>query len=246
MTYRPPDDASQYIAAAFIGGHDTIDDQKRAGADMVDDHPQARRFEILSSGNLRRRSDQRSEQVDVVVAVHTLHDRRDPLQSHARVHGRLGQRHHHAVRRAVVLHEYKVPDLDIAVAVLVGRTRRAAGDLRAVIVENLRARPARAGFTHGPEIGFLPHARAARGIDTHLLGPDAFRFIVLLEHGDPEPILGNPKSPGDEVPRKMYGFPLEVVPEAEITEHFEECVVPGGVTDIFQIVVLAAGAHAAL
>ncbi len=44
----------------------------------------------------------------------------------------------------------------------------------------------------------------------------------------------------------MNGFALEVVAEAEIAQHLEKCVVPGGIADIFQIVVLAAGAHAAL
>ena len=39
---------------------------------------------------------------------------------------------------------------------------------------------------------------------------------------------------------------LEVVAEAEIAQHFEEGVVPGGVADIVQVVVLAAGADAFL
>ncbi len=39
---------------------------------------------------------------------------------------------------------------------------------------------------------------------------------------------------------------LEVITEAEVSEHFEEGVVPGGVADVLKIIVLAAGAHAAL
>ena len=39
---------------------------------------------------------------------------------------------------------------------------------------------------------------------------------------------------------------LEVIAEGEIAQHLEEGVVPGGVADIVEIVVLAAGAHAFL
>jgi hypothetical protein len=39
---------------------------------------------------------------------------------------------------------------------------------------------------------------------------------------------------------------LEVVAEGEVAEHLEEGVVPGGVADIVEVVVLAAGAHAFL
>ena len=39
---------------------------------------------------------------------------------------------------------------------------------------------------------------------------------------------------------------LEIIAEREIAHHLEEGVVPGGVADIVEIVVLAAGAHAFL
>ena len=39
---------------------------------------------------------------------------------------------------------------------------------------------------------------------------------------------------------------LEVVAEREIAQHLEEGVMPGGVADIVEVVVLAAGAHALL
>ena len=39
---------------------------------------------------------------------------------------------------------------------------------------------------------------------------------------------------------------LEIVAEGEVAEHLEEGVVPGGVADIVEVVVLAAGAHAFL
>ena len=44
----------------------------------------------------------------------------------------------------------------------------------------------------------------------------------------------------------MNRFALEVVAKAEIAEHFEKSMMPGRVADILQIIVFAAGAHAAL
>jgi hypothetical protein len=39
---------------------------------------------------------------------------------------------------------------------------------------------------------------------------------------------------------------LEIVAEAEIAQHLEKGVMAGGITDIFQIIVLTAGPHTAL
>ena len=50
------------------------------------------------------------------------------------------------------LHEDQVPDLDVAVAVGARRPRRPAFDARAVVVEDLAARPAGTGVGHLPEV----------------------------------------------------------------------------------------------
>ncbi len=44
----------------------------------------------------------------------------------------------------------------------------------------------------------------------------------------------------------MYRFALEIVAEAEVAQHLEKRVMPRGVADVLQIVVLAARTHAAL
>ncbi len=41
-------------------------------------------------------------------------------------------------------------------------------------------------------------------------------------------------------------FPLEVIAEGEIAQHFKESMMPCGITDIFQIIVLSTGTHAFL
>ena len=48
----------------------------------------------------------------------------------------------------------------------------------------------------------------------------------------------------DQVPGELDRAILEVIAEREIAEHLEEGVVPGGVADIVEVVVLAAGADA--
>src|SRR5476651_680924 len=115
-----------------------------------------------------------------------------------------------------------------------------------MVVENLRARAARSGFSHRPKVGFLAHAGAARGVDADLLGPDTRCFVVLQEYRHPQPVLRDAESSGDEIPGEMNGLSFEVITEAEIAQHFEERMVSGRVADVFQIVVLAAGADTAL
>jgi hypothetical protein len=59
--------------------------------------------------------------------------------------------------------------------------------------------------------------------------------------GDGEPVLGQRELRGSAGPRRADRLFLEIVAEREIAEHLEEGEVPGGVADIVEIVVLAAG-----
>src|SRR5918999_3390861 len=51
---------------------------------------------------------------------------------------------------------------------------------------------------------------------------------------------------GDELPREGDRFALEVIAKGEVAEHLEEGVVTRGMADLFQVVVLSAGANAFL
>ena len=55
-----------------------------------------------------------------------------------------------------------------------------------------------------------------------------------------------PFGAGDQLPGKGDGVALEVVAEAEVAQHLEEGVVAAGEADVFEVVVLAAGADAFL
>src|SRR5690606_17491244 len=112
-------------------------DQEAACPDVVGDHAQRLVVQVAGAGQPGGSGDQVPEQVDLVVAMHALQHRGDALQAHAGVDAGGRQRQQGAVGLAVELHEHQVPDLDVAVAVLVGRTRGTAGNMRAVVVEDL-------------------------------------------------------------------------------------------------------------
>src|SRR5690606_39001654 len=125
------------------------------------------------------------EQVDLVVRVDVLQHGADALQAHAGVHGGRRKRVQHAVRSSIELHEHVVPDLDVAVAVFLGRAGRAAPDVLAVVVADLGAGAARAGVAHRPEVVggvgralVVADAHHALGRDADFLGPDVVGLVV--------------------------------------------------------------------
>ena len=120
------------------------------------------------------------------------------------------------------------------------------GGFRTQIVVDFRARPAGAGVAHLPEIVLLVEAEdAALGHAGHLL-PELLGVVVLAEDGDVELVFGQAVVLGDQVPGELDGFGLEIIAEGEIAQHLEEGVMAAGVADVFQVVMLAAGAHAFL
>ena len=247
-------DAAQHVAAPFVRGNDAVGDEEAAGADVVRDHAQRRRFEIFRScprGSpsmrlARRRPDQVLEEIDLVVRVLALEHRREPLDSHARVHRRLRERMHRSRLVAVELHEHEIPDLDVAVAVLVRRSGRPARDAGAVVVEDLRARAARAGVGHLPEVVLVAEAVDPRVRKSGNLTPDRARFVVGVMDGDPDTVAVESQALGGEVPREANGLGLEVVAEAEVAQHLEEREVAPRAADVVDVVVLALDADAAL
>src|SRR5690606_19271561 len=126
---------------------------------------------------------QRLEEVDLVIVVRALQDGRDALEAHAGVDRGLGKLDALAAFECLVLHEDEIPDLDEAVTVSIRRARRPAGNLRAVIEEDLGAWTAWAGITHRPEI------IRRRDADDFLVGkarqllPDAEGLVVGVIDG---------------------------------------------------------------
>src|SRR6185295_16896508 len=69
--------------------------------------------------------------------------------------------------------------------------------------------------------------------------PEPEGVVVVGEDGGDQPAAVDGEVAGDELPGEGDRLGLEVVAEGEVAEHLEERVVPGGVADVLQIVVLA-------
>jgi len=248
MAHRAAHDPAQHIATAFIGWQDAIGDQKGRSAQMIGYHPVAGLVVACCGGAGKRAGfgDQRLEQVDVVIVVHALHDRGNSFQPHAGVDRGFRQVDAIALAPLVILHEHQVPDLDKAVAILVRAARRAAGDMGAVIVEYLAARTAGPGIAHRPEIV------AGRDPDDPFLGqasnflPQIKGFVIGMENGHGQPVRRYAPGLGDQGPGMDDRLFLEIVAKGEIAQHLEEGMMPCGIADIVEIIVLAAGADAFL
>jgi hypothetical protein len=250
---RSANDTAQHVTAALVAWNDTVHDQKCAGAYVIGDDAKRRRRQIASARCRRRGADQRPKQVDVVIAVDVLQDRRESLEAHASIDARFGQRGELAFGVAIELHENEVPDFDVAIALGIRRARRPAGDLRAVIVEDFAARSAGAGLCHLPEVvggvGRAPvvaDAHDALGRDTDFMGPDIVGFVVGMVDGDPKLFRRQSVYLGEQFPCILDRPGFEVVTERPITEHLEEGVMACGVADVLEIVVLASRAQATL
>jgi hypothetical protein len=123
-----------------------------------------------------------------------------------------------------------------------------------VVVENFRTRPARTGIAHRPKIvalvalttGLIADTGDAVPGDLNLVGPDLISLVVGLVNGHPQLIRRQLQHIDQKFPSEMNGLFLEIIAEAEITQHLEKRVMTSGITDIFEIVVLATGSHAAL
>ena len=76
--------------------------------------------------------------------------------------------------------------------------------------------------------------------------PDVGGLVVVLVDRHPQLLGRQAVDLGEKIPGVADRVALEVVAEAEVAEHLEEGVMARGVADVLQVVVLAAGAHAAL
>ena len=120
-----------------------------------------------------------------------------------------------------------------------------------MVEEDLGARTARAGFAHLPEVVGAAAWLVADANNLFLghagyLVPEVEGFIVGGVHRDHETRRVNLQSARDEIPGEADSVLLEVIAEREVAQHLEEGVMAGGIAHVFEIVVFAAGAHAAL
>jgi hypothetical protein len=165
------------------------------------------------------------------------------------------------VADAIELHEDEVPDFDVAAAIAAEFAIGVAlvGSGRAHVVVNFAARAARAGIAHGPEIflqaGNRNHALARRAN----IDPKLQRLFVRAQNfsrsnfgaakdGERQLIDRNPEPirRRDQFPGVGDGVFHKIIAEGKIAEHLEKRVMAVGEANVFEVVVLAAGADALL
>ena len=215
---------------------------------MVRDDAERRHGLLLRSVSERGSGgiDQVTEKIGLEDALDALQDAGHALQPQAGVDRGARQRLALLLRHLLELHEDEVPEFEEAIAVLLRAARRPAPDVLAAVDEDLRARTARAGIAHRPEIVRGRDADDAVVRKAGDLLPVARRLVVVVVDGDEQLVLLEPELLCDQVPGELDRALLEVVAEREIAEHLEEGEMARGVADIVEVVVLAAGAHAFL
>ena len=137
-----------------------------------------------------------------------------------------------------VLHEDQVPYLQVPVLVHLGPALAAV--LGALVEVDLRARAARAGHAHVPVVVLQAAALDAGLRHADLVPPDRVGLVVAVQHGGPQPVLGEAEAAvrlglGQQLPRPADRVFLEVVTERPVAEHLEERRVPGGLADLFDV-----------
>ncbi|MNI25030.1 hypothetical protein D3C73_786680 [compost metagenome] len=213
---------------------------------MVGDDAVAGATFRLDAHDVFDRADQRAEQVSVENALLALQHAGHTLEAHAGIDRRTRQQRALARCGLLELHEDEVPEFEEAIAILFRRAGRTAPDVFALVDEDFRARTAGTGIAHLPEIVGGRDADDLVVGETGDLLPQGRSFLVLGIDGYQQPVLRQVKTFGDELPGKLDRILLEIVAEGEVAEHFEEGQVAGGITDIVEVVVLAAGTHAFL
>ena len=111
-----PQDATQYVAAAFIGGKYAICQQEGHRTRVVREHAVADAFfrirVVVAADDLGDAIEHRREEVGVVVGIRTLKHRGNSLESETCIDRRGRKRSELARGVTIELHEHQVPELD--------------------------------------------------------------------------------------------------------------------------------------
>src|SRR5882762_5295047 len=179
----------------------------------------------------RERLDLLHERLEDIGAIHiaggALQHLHDPLETGAGVDVLLRERHERAIRFAVVLLEHKVPDLEVATAVLSGiAVVLGHARLRPVVDEDLAVGSAESGRAGGPEVGFVAEPEDLLGREElEFLRPDVVGLVVADVHRGDELRAVEPEDLGQKLPAPLDRFLLAVIADREVAEHLEERLV---------------------
>ncbi len=253
VTDGAANDSALHVTTALVPGYHAITDQKCSGANVISDHFE-RRCRHIGTGCLAGCSGNQSlEHIDVVVAVYTLQNSCQSLQTHPSVHTRRRQRRYRAIICHVVLHEHVVPNFNKTVTVFVWAAGWATWNVGAVIVKNFRTRAAWTSVGHHPKIVtfvapalVVPNANHALRRQAYHLRPNVVGLVVVCIHGGQQTLFGKLKHLGQQLPRPQQTLALEIIAKTPVAQHFKKGVVACRVPHIFKVVVFATSTQTSL
>ena len=238
---------AQHIAAALIGGQNTVTNHKSSGADMVGDHAERHilgiGFAVVGMGDLADLVGDVHDGVHVKQRGNILANTGQTLQAHAGVDVLLLELGVVVLAVVVELGEHHVPHLNIAVAVAAyGAAGLAAAPLFTAVIVDLRAGTAGAGAVL-PEVILFAKLENAISRNPNLLVPNAERLIVSRssliagKDGGIEPVgvQTYPLGGGQKLPGPVDGLLLEVITEREIAQHLKVGAVAGRLADVLNV-----------
>ena len=259
VTYGTAQNTADHISGFLVARQLTVGDRKSNRTYMVGNN--AHRHiglllnAVLAVAEFTDLLEHRLEHIRVVVRLLALYGTNESLEAHTGINHFLCQRLKRTVSLAVELHEYDVPNLDNLRMVFVHQF--ASGHLGFLLLAtavhmDLRARSARTRVAHLPEVVVLVAVQYMIG--RQVLCPNSRSLIVTtktfflaaLKYGGIQVLRINLQYIHDILPRKVYCALLEVVAERPVAEHLEHCVVVRIMTNLLQIVVLAADAQTLL
>ena len=228
--------AAEDIASAFIRRKDAVSDHIRDSTRMVRNDLQCHitlgTLSIGYAGKLRSFFNDREKQVGFKVILFLLKNGSQTFQTCTGIDVLLGKRQVGTILLAVVLGEYKVPDLKETISVSPHLVFRIRAEFFALIKENFRVRAAWA-FPDFPEVIGKRIDMVFRQAD-HFV-PVVMRFIVIGINGDVEAGLIELQDFGQEFPCPGNRFLLEIIAKGEIPQHFEESMMACGTAYVFNI-----------
>jgi hypothetical protein len=114
MPHRPSHDPAKHISSAFVGGKNSIADQKGRRSAVVSDYSNGDiGSRILSIGNMADHFDLSKdglEEIRFIVTFDPLKNGRNPFQAHPGIDAGFGQRLNFTFRITIELHEDEVPE----------------------------------------------------------------------------------------------------------------------------------------
>ena len=186
VTNRTTQNAANHITRTTTRWQLSICNRKRYSPHVIGNYPH-RHIALLSAALIRHARDglnffnQRTENIRVIVRLHTLECHAQALEAHTGVDVLGSQRNKRPISLALKLHEHIIPHFNHLRMVIVHQ--RLAIHLAALLVGtdidvDFRTRTTRTRISHLPKVVFLIAAQDAVFRNAHL--PNIIRFLVKL------------------------------------------------------------------